>query len=124
MNVKNATAAAGVKICASAAGSVAVFVVLLVLGRVRNDVRTLLVIRAARTQELAIEGLVFEYFHGRAVQRVRNTTEDSVEFMFELSRGQLNRSLKRADRPITDELYALGGIDYVNIVSQNDEIGS
>lgn len=44
--------------------------------------------------------------------------------MFELSRGQLNRSLKRADRPITDELYALGGIDYVNIVSQNDEIGS
>lgn len=100
------------------------FVVLLVLGRVRNDVRTLLVIRAARTQELAIEGLVFEYFHGRAVQRVRNTTEDSVEFMFELSRGQLNRSLKRADRPITDELYALGGIDYVNIVSQNDEIGS
>ena len=109
---------------AAAIGSVAVFVVLLVLGRVRNDVRTLLVIRAARTQELAIEGLVFEYFHGRAVQRVRNTTEDSVEFMFELSRGQLNRSLKRADRPITDELYALGGIDYVNIVSQNDEIGS
>ena len=105
---------------AAAIGSVAVFVVLLVLGRVRNDVRTLLVIRAARTQELAIEGLVFEYFHGRAVQRVRNTTEDSVEFMFELSRGQLNRS----DRPITDELYALGGIDYVNIVSQNDEIGS
>lgn len=41
-------------------GSVAVFAVLLVLGRVRNDVRTLLVIRGARSQERAIEGIVFD----------------------------------------------------------------
>lgn len=109
---------------AASIGSVAVFVVLLVLGRVRNDTRTLLVIRAARTQELPIEGLVFEYFNGRAVQRVKNTTEDAVEFMFELSRGMLDRSQKKAERPITDELYALGGVDYVNIVAQSDEIGS
>lgn len=109
---------------AAGIGSVAVFVVLLILGRVRNDTRTLIVIRAARTQELPVEGLVFEYFKGRAVQRVKNTTEDAVEFMFELSRGMLDRAQKKAERPITDELYALGGIDYVNIVAQNDEIGS
>ena len=109
---------------AAAIGSVAVFVVLLILGRVRNDVRTLLVVRAARTQELPIEGKVYEYFGGRAVQRVKNTTETDVEFMFELSRGMLDRAQKKAERPITDELYALGGIDYVNIVAQNDEIGS
>lgn len=109
---------------AAAIGSVAVFVVLLILGRVRNDVRTLLIVRAARTQELPIEGKVYEYFGGRAVQRVKNTTETDVEFMFELSRGMLDRAQKKAERPITDELYALGGIDYVNIVAQNDEIGS
>ena len=109
---------------AAGIGSVAVFVVLLILGRVRNDTRTLVVIRAARTQELPIEGLVFEYFNGRAVQRVKNTTEDAVEFMFELSRGMLERAQKKAERSITDELYALGGVDYVNIVAQNDEIGS
>ena len=90
----------------------------------RNDVRTLLIVRAARTQELPIEGKVYEYFGGRAVQRVKNTTETDVEFMFELSRGMLDRAQKKAERPITDELYALGGIDYVNIVAQNDEIGS
>lgn len=109
---------------AAAVGSVAVFVVLLVLGRVRNDVRTLLVVRAARVQELPIEGKVFDYFSGRAVQRVKNTTDESVEFMFELSRGMLDRAQKRAERPITDELYALGGVEYVNIVAQSDEIGS
>lgn len=43
---------------AAAIGSVAVFVVMLILGRVRNDVRTLLVVRAARTQELPVEGKV------------------------------------------------------------------
>ncbi len=109
---------------AAGIGSAAVFAVLLVLGRVRNDTRTLVVVRAARTQELPVEGLVFQYFNGRAVQRVKNTTEDAVEFMFELSRGMLDRAQKKAERPITDELYALGGIDYVNIVAQNDEIGS
>ena len=98
---------------AAAIGSVAVFVVLLIL-----------VVRAARTQELPIEGKVYEYFGGRAVQRVKNTTEDAVEFMFELSRGMLERAQKKAERPITDELYALGGVEYVNVVAQNDEIGS
>lgn len=109
---------------AAAIGSAAVFVVLLILGRVRNDVRTLLVVRAARTQELPIEGKVYEYFGGRAVQRVKNTTETDVEFMFELSRGMLERAQKKAERPVTDELYALGGVEYVNVVAQNDEIGS
>lgn len=109
---------------AAGIGSAAVFVVLLILGRVRNDVRTLLVIRASRAQELAIEGLVFEYFRGRAVERVKNTTDESIELMYELSRDVLLKSQRRADNPITTDLYALGGIEYVNIVAQNDEIGS
>ena len=109
---------------AAAVGSAMVFVIMLVLGRVRNDVRTLVVIRAARVQELQVESLVFEYFHGRAVQRVKNTTPESVEFMFELSKGTLDRAQRKAERPITEELYSMGGIDYVNIVAQNDEIGS
>lgn len=109
---------------AAGIGSAAVFIVLLILGRVRNDVRTLLVIRGSRSQELAIEGLVFEYFRGRAVERVKNTTDESIELMYELSRGVLLKSQRRADNPITTDLYALGGIEYVNIVAQNDEIGS
>mgnify|MGYP002534689587 CR=1 FL=1 len=109
---------------AAAVGSVAVFVLMLILGRIRNDVRTLIVVRAARSQELSAEGVVFEYFGGRAVQRVKNTTEDSVELIYELSKRTLDKARKRNDGPITDALYALGGVEYVNIVAQNDEIGS
>lgn len=105
-------------------GSVVVFVVMLIMGRIRNDVRTLIVIRAARSQELAIEGLVYEYFHGCAQQRVKNTTEDSIEFMFEIRRKVLDKSQLAADNTITEELYSLGGVEYVNIVAQADEIGS
>ena len=105
-------------------GSAVVFVVMLLLGRIRNDVRTLLVIRAARSQELTIEGLIYEYFHGRAQQRVKNTTEDSVEFMFELSRKALDKYQLESENTITDSLYNLGGVEYVNVVAQADEIGS
>lgn len=109
---------------AATVGSAMVFALMLVLGRIRNDVRTLIIVRASRSQELAVEGVLFEYFRGRAVQRVKNTTVDSVEFIFELSKGTLDRSLKRAEKPITDTLYEMGGVEYVNIVAQNDEIGS
>lgn len=109
---------------AAAVGSVAVFVLMLVLGRIRNDVRTLLIVRASRSQELEIEGIVFKHFGGRAVQRVKNTTESSVEFIFELSKRTLDKGRKNNKAPITDELYALGGVEYVNVVAQNDEIGS
>lgn len=105
-------------------GSAITFCALLLLGRVRNDRRTLIVIRAARAQETAIEGLVFEYFEGRATQRVKNTTEASVELMFEIHRRTLESREAAAERSVTDELYALGGVDYVNIVAQTDEIGS
>ena len=84
-------------------GSAFAFVLLLLFGRVRNDNRMLLIIRAARTSEGRIEGLVFQRFARKATLRVKNTTEDSVEF---------------------DALYEAGGVEYVNIVAQNDEISS
>ena len=103
---------------AAAVGSAMVFIIMLVLGR------GLVIVRAARAQELQVESLIYEYFRGRAVQRVKNTTPESAEFMFEISKGTLDRAQRRAERPITEELYSMGGIEYVNIVAQNDEIGS
>lgn len=109
---------------AAAVGSACVFVLMVLLGRIRNDVRTLVIIRAARAQELAIEGKVYEFFSSKAKLRVKNTTEDSVEFIFEVSKGVLDRAQREAGASLTEKIYALGAVEYVNIVSQNDEIGS
>lgn len=46
-------------------GSAAVFAVLLILGRVRNDNRMLLIIRGARNMERRIEAVVFDYFEAK-----------------------------------------------------------
>ena len=66
---------------------------------------------------------MFRYFSRKAILRVKNTTENSVEFIYELSRKLLEKK-KGAGKQITDEIYAVSGIEYVNIVMQNDEIGS
>ena len=103
-------------------GSAFAFVLLLLFGRVRNDNRMLLIIRAARTSEGRIEGIVFQRFARKATLRVKNTTEDSVEFIFEMTRKTLDRGSR--DKPITEALYEAGSVEYVNIVAQNDEISS
>lgn len=105
-------------------GSAAVFVLMLFLGRIRNDDRMLLIVRGSRAQELLIEGTVFTYFDGRATQRVKNTTPETVELIYELTRKAFARYQNRAEKPVTDTLYALGGVEFVNVVVQNDEIGS
>lgn len=109
---------------AAGVGTAAVFVVYLLLGRIRNDVRTLVVIRAARNATLAVEGVVFDYFGERAQARVKNTTPDSVELIYEVRRGDLDRAQQLKARPLVDALYDAGGVSYVNIVAQSDEIGS
>lgn len=106
-----------------AIGSIAVFIILLVLGRIKNDNRVLLIIRASRTSERKIQATVFEYYNKKAVQRVQNTTENSVELIYELSRKMVEHSNKN-EQSIIDVLYEIGSIDYVNLVTQNDEISS
>lgn len=109
---------------AAGVGSAAVFVVLLVLGRIRNDVRTLVVIRAARNATLGIEGIIFDYFGASAQMRVKNTTPETVELIYEVRRSDLDRAQHSKERPLVDVLYEVAGVEYVNIVAQSDEIGS
>ncbi|MBR0418369.1 MAG: DUF4956 domain-containing protein [Erysipelotrichaceae bacterium] len=102
-------------------GSAVVFVVLLILGRVRNENRILLIIRGSKALSSDIEKLVFSYFNKKALLRVRNTTRDHVELIYEMPRSiwQLNY---KSETDIADALYALNGVEYVNTVTQSDEI--
>ena len=102
-------------------GSVVVFVIMLVLGRIRNDERILLIIRGQRSSESEIESVVFTYFDRGAILRVKNTTEASIEFIYEIKKKMLNKTASK-EKTIAESLYAIGGIEYVNIVTQNDEI--
>ena len=102
-------------------GSAAVFVLLLILGRVKNDNRILLIIRGARNMERRIEAIVFDYFEAKAMLRVKNTSRDSIEIIFEMPRKAYLISGKK-EKSVVEMLYDLESIEYVNIVTQNDEI--
>ena len=72
--------------------------------------------------ERKIEALIFQYYSRKAILRAKNTTETSVEFIYELSRKTIENTQKNKDKTITDSIYEIGNIEYFNTVMQNDEI--
>ena len=107
----------------AAVGSAFIFLMLLLFGRIRNDNRALLILRTARVNETQVESLIFRFYDRRAILRAKNTTEDSVEYIYELNGKYLqNPPGDQSGRSITDAVYEIGGIEYFNIVMQSDEI--
>ena len=105
----------------SSIGSAIVFLVLFVFHSIKNDKRMLLIIRAKRDLQEPIQAAIFNMFERKAVLRVRNTTRDRVEMIYEISSELLQRA-ERGKHSVCDAIYELGDIEYVNIVMQNDEI--
>ncbi|MGN0492942.1 MAG: DUF4956 domain-containing protein [Acutalibacteraceae bacterium] len=107
----------------AAIGSGVTFAVLIVLGLIKSDNRMLFIIRASRNRQAVIQAHIFKLFKRRAILRVRNTTDETVEFIFELTSKTLSR-VESENADVTASIYELGGIEYVNIVMQNDEVSN
>lgn len=107
----------------AAVGSVAAFIILLVFGLIKNDNRMLLIIRGSRSRQSAVQAHMFSVFKRKAILRVRNTDEETVEFIYEITADQLRR-VEEKSGSLTDAIYNIGGIEYVNIVMQNDEVSN
>ena len=105
----------------AAVGSTVVFLVLLLFGRVRNESRILLIIRGTKDRSMDMEQLVFHFFDGRPLLKVKNTTNENVELIYEMTRAVYQNAYKK-ENDVIDQLYALGGVEYVNFVTQSDEI--
>lgn len=106
----------------AAVGTVIIFIFLLVFGRIHNNDRYLLIVRAARTQERDIEKIVATYYSMDVEIRVKNSTKENIEFIFELAKKAIEEAEKTNDESIMDMLYKLEDIKYVNLVCQNDEL--
>ncbi|VTS72387.1 Uncharacterised protein [Streptococcus canis] len=102
-------------------GSGVIFILLWIMGRVRNENRLLIIVRCDRSLEVAVEGVFFQYFAGRAIQRVKNATADSIEMIFEISKKDYDKQYQE-DNQLMAKVDQLGNVDYFNIISQSDEI--
>ena len=105
-------------------GSTLVFVLLLLFGAIKNNNRMLVIIRGARTKEAAIQAIMFKFFGAKAVLRVKNSTDKSIEFIYEITAKLLTQAERKNNIGICDEIYKIGNIEYVNTVMQNDEISN
>lgn len=104
-------------------GSAVTFVALLIFGMIKSDNRMLMIIRASRNRQSVIQAHIFKLFKHKATLRVRNTDEDNIEFIYEVTSKNLKKVEDENDN-LVDSIYNLGGVDYVNIVMQNDEVSN
>lgn len=105
-------------------GSAFVFVILLLFGAIKNNNRMLVIVRGARSKEASIQAVIFKFFADKAVLRVKNSTDESVEFIYEITAKILARAERKHNIALCDEVYKIGNIEYVNVVMQNDEISN
>lgn len=105
-------------------GSAVVFVLFLLFGAIKNNNRMLIIIRGERAAENSIQGVVFKFFDHKATMRVKNTTDKSVEFIYEITAKMLASAEKKNSGSLSDAIYKIGNIEYVNTVMQNDEVSN
>ena len=107
----------------AAIGSAITFIVLLVFGLIKSDNRMLVIIRAARSRQATIQAHMFAMFKRKAILRVRNTDDENIEFIYEINQNLL-RKVEEKGENLIDSIYNLGGVEYVNVVMQNDEVSN
>ena len=105
-------------------GSAFVFILFLILGAIKNNNRMLVIIRGNRTKEAQIQAVMYKFFGAKAVLRVKNSTTESIEFIYEITAKMLTLTERKNNIGICDEIYKIGNIEYVNTVMQNDEVSN
>lgn len=101
-------------------GSAVIFCMMVLIGNVRSNDRYLLIVRTSGTPDTRVEELMQSYYQNKARLRVKNTASQQSEYIYELSASVLNKH--GGSEEISNELYALAGVQNVNLVCQNDEI--
>ena len=102
-------------------GSGVIFLMLLLLGGIKSNDRYLLVVHGARMAESEIETMILTSFEGGAIMRVKNSTRETCEYIYELSKKMLDKN-KEQNGLLTEKLYKIEGVQAVNIVCQNEEV--
>ena len=105
-------------------GSAFVFILFLILGAIKNNNRMLVIIRGNRTKEAQIQAVMYKFFGAKAMLRVKNSTTESIEFIYEITAKLLSQAERKNNIGICDEIYKIGNIEYVNTVMQNDEVSN
>ncbi|WP_207941227.1 hypothetical protein DOK78_001255 [Enterococcus sp. DIV2402] len=102
-------------------GSGVIFLFLILFGAVKSNERYLLILRGDSSSENLVEQEMEQLFLGKVRYRVKNISNGSLEYIYELSEKQLQNADKKVSST-SAYLSNITGIKTVSIVSQNDEM--
>lgn len=103
-------------------GSVVILLLLVIFGRSRDDGKYLLVVKSEREAQNRVETTVAKYYDRSAHLRVRNTTNELGDLIYEVSRRAVNKSGQAHGVSIADTLLKIDGVISVDLVQQTDDI--
>lgn len=106
---------------AGAIGSVVIFIAIVILGRIKSDGQYLLIVHAKRTELKEVESIIYLYIKS-AELRVKNTTRDTVEYIYSFSRRAYGKAEKQEKESLIDQLYKLNTVTMANLVAQDEDI--
>ena len=104
----------------SAIGSLVVALLMIIMGQIHGDGKYLIVVRSEAMAEKQVESVLYNYFPQIRL-RVKNTTPESVEFIYEISERALNKASRGKRSSISEQLTRLDGVTQVNLIAQDDE---
>lgn len=102
-------------------GTVVIFVFLMVFGNVKNNDRYLLVIVGKSECREKVDNLIEEEFKNKARLCVRNTSRDSVEIIYELTKKMIDK-YNTGNNDIVSNLYKIDDVEQVNIIAQSEDV--
>lgn len=103
-------------------GTGLIFLVMLGIGNVKSNDRYLLIVRADNAAAAkAIEEAALIQYMGAAILRVANRSQDTLEYIYELSAKTIAKS-KKKDLAGKEAFAEIPGVTCVNLVCQSEEM--
>ncbi len=103
-------------------GSGVIFIAMLLFSAVKTNDRYLIIAELANDQQEKYEKEIQIYFDGKAKFSMQNNTEDSVEYIYEVSENVLNKSKKKNSASFATYLQDKVALSRFSLVMQMDEM--
>lgn len=106
----------------AAISSVAIALFLIIMGQTKKEGHKLIIVRSTAEAQNKVEAAVEQYFSEAAHLRVRNTTREQGDLIYEVSQRAIDKALKEKKASIVERLIKIEGVISVNQVEQTDDI--
>lgn len=103
-------------------GSVFLFLFLLLTKQAVMSKGQLLIVRGDVGSQNEIEAVMHDHFHGKEHRTIKNLSTEDCEMIYSIKEGALEKADEKNMIDISQRLLNIEGVEYVNLVEQQDDI--